>query len=434
MISIKRIEKICSSEFFKYSATLLSANAISQVISILAYPFITRIYGPNIFGIFSLFITICSILTLITTGKYELAMVLPKSDKQVKAIFQLTLLLNGFFFILLVGTVLVWRENIAAFFHRPELSDLLLLLPLFVLLSGFWWSLKYLLIRQKKYGNISIYNLTQSGVATVSKCIFGLQKATNILPLRMGLAGGQLFGLFTATLTSVILGRKMIREHCTHWNKADIKQVAKAYSNLPKYELPTELLNVFVGNLPVLLLSMYFGETEIGLFALALNIGISPVTLFSGSVFQVLFRRMSEHVQNRRPLKPDCIRFCKFCLWGILPFFIIFTFAPESFFVMLFGSKWLGLGFYLKLLFPFLFLVVLTVSLGGIPDIFFKQKTVLNIEIISVIFRIIALAIGVYYHNFNLAIVLFCAVSAAMMFVKLVWYFHLVKKYESSLL
>jgi O-antigen/teichoic acid export membrane protein len=106
---------------------------------------------------------------------------------------------------------------------------------------------------------------------------------------------------------------------------------------------------------------------------------------------------------------------------------------PESFFVMLFGIKWIGVGSYLKWMLPWLFLVILNASLGFIPDLFFRQKTAMHIEIIYFVIRLIALLLGIYFHNFGLAVHLYCGVSALMMAVKVIWYFRLIKKYESFL-
>ncbi|GHT39074.1 polysaccharide biosynthesis protein [Bacteroidia bacterium] len=421
------IKKVYSSEFFKYSAALLSSNAISQLIGIAAYPFITRIYSPEIFGEFTFFLSIVGILAIFPTGRYELAIILPKSEKKAIALFQLCILLNGLFFLLSSFIIVIWKAKIASFFHQESLLALLPFLPFLVLLTGLWQTFNYYFIRQKKYYNISAYNITQSIIGSGLKCVLGIKGF-----LQSGLVWGTLSGQFFAIIISLIAGKSQLKE-VKKTDKAKIMQTAKTYVNFPKFELPNELLNTFAGSLPVLLLSFYFKMGEIGLFSLALTVGFRPVNLFSTSVYQVLFRKMSERLQNREKLKRELLLFCKTCIITILPFFILFLFISEWAFEILFGWEWKAAGFYLKCMLPWLFLVVLVASISFIPDLFFRQKTAMHIEIVYVILRILALFTGIYFQSFRLAVILYCGISALMLFVKLSWYFCLIKRYESSL-
>jgi O-antigen/teichoic acid export membrane protein len=422
-----RVKNIYSSEFFKYSAALLSSNAISQLIGIFVYPFITRLYGREVFGEFNLLFSIVGILTILSTGKYELAIVLPKSEKKAIALFQVCLILNVFLCILSLLIVFFWREGIASLFNRESLSRLLFFLPFLVLLGGLWQTLNYFFIRQKKYYNVGTYAIAQSLINSIVKCALGVKAC-----IQSGLLWGTILGQFLAFFSCFYKSRFPWRK-IKKIEKTELIAVAKTYSNFPKFESPNELLNTFAGNLPILLLSVYFEMVEIGLFALALSVGFRPVNLFCNSVYQVLFKKITEKMHHKEMIKKDIFLFCKLCLIVILPFFLLFVFIAEWIFGILFGQEWTEAGFYLKLMLPWLFMVVLVASISFIPDLFFKQKTAMILEIGYVILRLISLFIGIYFHDFRLAILLYCGISAFVLMIKLVWYFHLMKKYESSL-
>ena len=423
---LNQIKRLFASDFYKFSAVLLSSNAIAQIIVFVAYPFITRLYSPEIFGVFNLFLVIVGILKLLTTGQYELAIVLPESDKKASALFHLSLLLTVgislFFFIFII----LFGGSITVFFHQEQLASFLPYLPIYLLLSGFWQTMNYYFVRHKKYYNLGVYSITQSVIGSATKCLLGFKGF-----LFFGLLWGQLLGQLLATLTSIMLGKSTFK-HLKQWDKKEIAVVAETYSNFPKYQLPHALLNMFAANLPVLLLSFYFDMEKIGLFSMALTIGLTPVTLFSNSICQVMFRKMSELVQNKEKIKHICFNFCKMCLIFILPFFILFMFVPDSFFTVLFGEKWTGVGFYFKCMLPCLFLSTLVGSLSFIPDIFFKQKAAAQIEFIYTALKAIALLTGVYLKNFDLAIIFYCIIIVIMLIVKLAWYFGIIKKYEFS--
>ena len=58
-----------------------------QVITILGKPpVITRLYGPEAFGFLALFTSITSILGVIARIRYELAVMLPKTDKEASGL------------------------------------------------------------------------------------------------------------------------------------------------------------------------------------------------------------------------------------------------------------------------------------------------------------------------------------------------------------
>ncbi|MDR1683322.1 MAG: oligosaccharide flippase family protein [Candidatus Symbiothrix sp.] len=421
------IKKLYVSEFAKFSAVLLSSNVLSQVIAIAVYPLLTRLFSPDVFGEYNWFLSLVGILTLITTGRYELAIVLAKTEKQAVALFQLSLLIAGICFVLFFGITAFWKSEIAALFHREQLVELLPFLPFYLLIAGIWQSLNNYFIRLKRFNNISSYNLFQSLFNSGLKCWFGFKGY-----LQHGLVMGHFWGQAIATLGSLIAGRKTLKP-LKQWDKTEIINMAKTYSDFPKYKLPYGLLDAFAENLPVLLLSAYYGMEQIGLFSLALVMGFTPVFVFNKSVYQILYQKSSELMRNGAKILPVFMKYWKICLRCLLPFFVLFLFMPDVFFTTLFGSKWTGVGFYLKCMLPWLFLVVLNAALYFIPDLFSRQKTAMNIEIAYTALRLIILFVGAYFQNFQWAVALYCAASAVILAIRMLWCYCLINKYEFSL-
>ena len=76
---IESIKSISKTDTAKNSAILLMANVISQLLGIVFYPILTRIYSPDDFGLLNLFGSIAGILTLCSTAEYQYSIMLPKS-------------------------------------------------------------------------------------------------------------------------------------------------------------------------------------------------------------------------------------------------------------------------------------------------------------------------------------------------------------------
>ncbi|MCK5335612.1 MAG: translocase, partial [Gammaproteobacteria bacterium] len=61
--------------------TLMTGTSIAQAIPIAISPLLTRIYTPNDFGVYALFISIATIFGSIANARYEMAIMLPHKDE-----------------------------------------------------------------------------------------------------------------------------------------------------------------------------------------------------------------------------------------------------------------------------------------------------------------------------------------------------------------
>lgn len=81
------------SDFAKNVITLMTGTTIAQAIPIAISPILTRIYAPEDFGVFALYMAIASIFAVIATGRYEMAIMLPHEEDDVKSIVKLIILI-----------------------------------------------------------------------------------------------------------------------------------------------------------------------------------------------------------------------------------------------------------------------------------------------------------------------------------------------------
>jgi len=79
---IRAFRTIWNSEFFRNVATLISGTSLAQAFSVLIYIILSRIYTEEDFGVFGLYMNILNITVIFSTAKYELAILLPKSERE----------------------------------------------------------------------------------------------------------------------------------------------------------------------------------------------------------------------------------------------------------------------------------------------------------------------------------------------------------------
>ena len=81
-----------SSSFATDVLKLVTGTTFAQIIAILASPLLTRLYGPEAFGFLALFTSITSIIGVIACMRYEMAIMLPKTDEEAANLPALCLL------------------------------------------------------------------------------------------------------------------------------------------------------------------------------------------------------------------------------------------------------------------------------------------------------------------------------------------------------
>lgn len=422
--------KLFKSEAIKNTGKLVSANAVAQALALLFYPLLTRLYSPDDFGVLNLFLSIGGVLLLVANADYHYALLLPKSEKKAVGVFQADFLwVTGV--TLLVALSVFFRKPISTLFKAPELAALYPLLPLFVLLSGLWTLFNYWFTRNKNFGTIGLYQVSQTAGNSLLKYGFGL-----VGKLQWGLVISTILGLAAALATALTTGFRRRRMQLRMLFCLDFRQIEIAlrrYRRFPIFSLPRSIVNYFSGNLPFFLLTPAFGLGAMGYFGMALTLSFRPVNMVVASIYQVFFQKFSEKVQNRQKIGKIFDLFVVRTLAAVIPCFAVLYFFLPQICAWLLGEGWTVTGEHIRLLLPWIAMVCVGGSLCFIPDIFQKQSMMLGIEIAYFILRCASLFIGVRLHDLSLALLLFSLSGVAVITFQLVWYRCVIARYEKSL-
>ena len=147
------------SEFSKNVLTLMTGTTIAQAIPVAISPILTRIYTPDDFGVFALFMAITAIFGSISTGRYDLAIMLPKKDEDAINIFALGFIITSSISFVLLVVVFIFQEYFVFFLKNEEIGVWLYLVPVSVFFIGTFNILSYFNIRKKNYKRKSIVKL-----------------------------------------------------------------------------------------------------------------------------------------------------------------------------------------------------------------------------------------------------------------------------------
>lgn len=349
--------------------SLLTGTTIAQLIPVIISPIITRMYSPVEFGIFTLYMTLASLGGVIATGRYELAIVLPKSNKDAINLFLLSLLIALFLSVGTLFTVSLFNVQIASFLNTNSIAPLLYLLPLSVMFAGIYQSLNYWSNRNKKFAVIATSRVSQSITTGTSNILLGFSNL-----------GG--FGLIVSTLLGqvmsiCILGRKFLKDDFPQlkaFSKRIMSENAKKYKDFPTINSLHAFVDMLQSSGILFVISIFFGSVTLGLYSLALRIIQTPLTLISSSVAQVFYQRATQIHQNTG----DLYAYVKKMILvlsaiGFIVVFVLF-FSPQIF-ALVFGEEWRESGIIARILSAWVFIKLIVSPISQIPIILGRQKT-----------------------------------------------------------
>ena len=418
-----------SSRFVKNAGTLLSGSVIAQGIAFVAYLLLSRLYTSEDFGLYNVFYSYIEVLIILSTCKYEMAIVKASTDTDAYLLTRFTLRLNAVVSaLLLVAAGLLTCLRVDAI---PLPPLLLLLIPPMVFFCGTTRVYTFVFNRYRHFQQIAASEVVTSLSGVVAKILFGLLAAAGQLFHLIGLPVGTILGKVAGNVYYRIAGAKLLRSQPDASSR--LLPLLKKHKAFPLYSMPRELVSSFSANLPFMWLSLHFDIALLGLFSLAVTFTMRPVNLLANVFEKVFYPTANQKIEQGQPIGSDIRKFLLTLAALVLPVLLVAFFFAEPLFTFLFGSKWVGTGFFVRCIIPWLALLLFTNSLAFIPNVFTTQRGDFVFQVVQLGLRIVALSVGILRADFCLAILLFCAVSTLVQLCQLLWYLSQVRRYDKQL-
>jgi len=383
---------------------LMTGSFFSQIILIIVSPLLTRLFTPDDFGSSSLFLSISSILLILTTARYEMAIVQTKKNIDAISLVLLTILLSFFSFIILNILYIIFNETEYIINLNNKLNGLLYFIPLYVFIANIYRIIINYMNRNRLYKIISLNQIIQSIFQSSSKVIFGLVDiASNGLIL--GTIIGQIIALllliyrFIGTKIKIVIYIVAIKR---------IKKNLYLYKDFPKYLLLSDGINVIALQLPYLMTSFLFSMKELGFLSLSYSMSSLPLS-FLGSSLSRVFRQQASDDYNRTG-RCDILfikMLKKIIIYLTFPFILIFYSAPIVFKIV-FGEQWIQAGEIVQILIFMFFFQFIARILTYMYILTNHQKENLILQILLLISTVISFLIGfIFFKDLYISLTLF---------------------------
>lgn len=420
-----RIRQYTQSGFLKNSFVTVFGTIAAQAIVLLLQPILRRTYPAEDFGYFSIFLALTGIPVVIACFRYELAVMLPRSQKEADNIMVGAFFINVVFSAALGFLLWVFADPILHFLNVDE--DFAHWLPavapaVFFYANFTLWN--NWLVRKKKFGAVNWLKLSRrstEGAAQVS--LAGWHGGS-------GLMLGELFGRFFFNLVGVYF---LIRNGFTlkFIRYKTIVRLLKEYVRFPAYSMLPTLLNSAGLLLPAIMFNRLFGKEETGYFDLCLQTLGVPVMFIVNSLSTVINEKLAQAFRNRESVKGSIVRIAKNLILVGLAYFLIFSLFSPLLFGFIFGDMYTVSGTYAQVL-------AFTYGLRLVVFPFAVVFAALDrIKEGSIIQYIHFLLIGAYFFvetdNKILWLSGYSALEALVSILYLLLIFRGVKNYENSL-
>lgn len=372
------------SEYARNSTVLMVGTVISMVLQSVSMIWLGNIYKPEFIGLYQYLSTAYSIFLIVATGRYELAIMLPKEDNDG---FLLTLLSAGLSVVFAaVMTVLLL---IGQFAFGLSL-DWVGFLPLSLAILGIYYSCNYWLNRQKQYKKLALNRVIQ-GVLFV---VFNTGYAFVLPSRRFGMILGYLSAQAVVMFILIIYLVRDYRRYRIQLSFNRIKELAKEYIKFPKISTPSGIINNLAVHLPVLLLGPLAGDAVVGQYSMMNRVLVTPISVISEAIRDVFRQRASkDYAENGECGHTFLSTFKTLSLVAIVPFALLMLVAKPVF-SFIFHDTYNMAATFIMLMSPFYYVKFVVSPLTFMTYIAGKQSFDMKWQIAFCISSTLAFLLG----------------------------------------
>lgn len=415
-VCAQHARQIWRSKFARKVLVVAAGTGGAQAIAVVFSPIITRLYGPDAFGVLGAFMAILAAISPVTALCYPIAIVLPKHDQDALGIARLSAYISLVVSLVVAVGFWVGGDWIVTLFRIEELGKYILLIPLGMLFSTFLEVAQQWLVRKEAFVFTARVAIIQSFLLNIAQVVVGL-----FAPIAVALI---LISTVSRIVHAVMLG---LRVNCAQ-NDNERLQVAylfllaKKYYDFPLYRAPQVFVNAVSQSMPLLALASFFGPTSAGYYLLARMVLGVPSMLVGKSVGDVFYPKVSIASRNGEKITHLIFRTT---IWlaviGLLPFGIIIVYGPWVF-GSIFGDDWIVGGEYARWLAIFFFFGFVNKPCVTAVPVLGIQKGLLVYELFSTGVKVAGLMIGFYlFTNEIVAVALFSMLGALAYVFMIVW-------------
>jgi O-antigen/teichoic acid export membrane protein len=387
-----------SSGFARNVLTLMAGTTIAQAVTVAISPILTRLYGPADFGAFASLSALANIAALVATGRYEIAIPLPQTEREGSQLLGLAISSSAVLASIVLMIVLVFGDALTGLVGGEVARVWLFLVPLSMVLTGSIQAFQYWMTRRQAFRPIASSSIVQSlSTAATNLALAPLHKGP--LGLFMGLLVGQVASLGNL-LAALVADRSRRPERPS---VSEMRAVARSHAKFPLFDLPNALSYALSQRGILVLITGFFSTGVVGMYSLTERVVLSPFTILTNSYGQVLYQKLAETFrENPSAFGAEIVHAMnRLALMLAVPFAVLAV-SCKWLVPIVFGSKWSDLYLYVLIMAPNAFLTLIAAPAGNVLRILDRQHVSLLLNARLFVTRFAALGLAAKLLSFDI--------------------------------
>lgn len=341
-----RLAALREQKFVGHVATLMTGAVIAQAVPILLSPVLTRIYDPEDFAGFAVFMAVNAVISVVGAGRYDQAIMLPRDTEDSVSVVALSWIVLTTLCTVLAVLIAASYGSLPESWLRALHGDWLYLLPVAVFVTASFQILSNWNNRCGRFHRLAVSRAAQGSSGGAAQCGMGYAglHATGLI---WGWMSGQIIGLLMLLRTNLPSLRSGLRDV----NRARLAANARTYRRFPLLSTWGSLFDSGGSMMALLVVSHTFSSTVTGLFSFTLRVLAIPLFLISNALAQVLYQRIA-HMNNEDSsnILPYVLRAATVLSLIAVPFVALLALYGVELFTFVFGATWSEAGRYAGLL------------------------------------------------------------------------------------
>lgn len=412
----KKIAKIIKKPFVRNVTIVASGTAAAQAISLIASPIITRLYGPEAYGLMGVFKSVTQIIIPIAALTYPMAIVLPKKSHNAKGIGRLSIYISIILSVVSLLILLAFNEPIVNLLSVEGISNYLYLLPVVILFTGLMQVQEQWLIRTKQFRITAKTMFYRSLIINGGRVGIGhFYPVAVVLIFLTAVENG-----LRALMLKIYMRKSPNKLNYSKGDSLPLTTLANKYKDFPLYRSPQEFLDRFSKNMPVLLLTIFFNPAAAGFFTIGRTVLSVPSQLIGKSIGDVFYPRISEAINNKENTTHLIFKAtAALAAVGVIPYGFIILFGPWIFSIV-FGADWFTAGEYARWMAFWVFCTFINQPSTKALQAMFKQAFQLIYAGFTLLIRALAFMTGYYLFFDDIIALAFFTIVAGILNIGLI--------------
>ena len=360
---------------------------VASIVSFIAEPWISRYWPPDVYGGVSYFNSFILILAPAMFLRYNNAMIQSKSVEEESNLMALSAFLMVGGMILLFFLFPIFSSYFSTDFSFDNYKLLFFTAVFFSainVLFRFWATSK------KMFYHITISTILLQISFTILLLIFGYLGKNNLDII-----------IYIRTFSYILCPVVLIIAFFKNDFKSLIKLIsykkmvlmAKRYKRFPKIELWGFISGVAAFNIPIIIITLYWGQEMNGLYSKAFYIVYMFVLFIGDSISRVLHKEIADITNKNQTIDTLLITIVKnLVAFTILPFSILILAGPEIFSIFL-GAQWIQSGVFAQLISIWMFAHIISLAVSPVFSVLNKQQYYTIFQVLTLFIRAVVLIV-----------------------------------------